>query len=65
MVTQKYYDYYNISTQYVYTVMDRIRNRFTPEEVRQLERMLTIISDELMPEIELERPVVPTIREKE
>ena len=65
VVTQKYYDYYNISTQYVYTVMDRIRNRFTPEEVRQLERMLTIMSDELMPEIELERPVVPTIREKE
>ena len=49
--TQKYLDYYNISYTYVDTVLKRMEERFTPEEVQQLEKMLTIISQELMPEI--------------
>ena len=65
VVTQKYYDYYNLSTQYVYTVMEHIRCRFSPEQVQQLENMLAIISDELMPEIELARPSVPTAGQAE
>ena len=52
-VTQKYTDYYNISTTYVSAVMDRIAKRFTPEECRQLDSFLQIISQELMPEVEL------------
>ena len=32
-VTQKYIDYYNISYRYLGTVMDRIKERFSPEEV--------------------------------
>ena len=56
VVTQKYEDYYNISYSYLSTVMDRIKNRFEPEDVAKIEEMLTIISDELMPEIPLKSP---------
>lgn len=52
-VTQKYIDYYNISTSYLVEVMDRVAKRFTPEECRQLEQMLSIIGRELMPEVEI------------
>ena len=54
-VTQKYKDYYNISNDYVRTVMERIQRRFTPEECAKLEEMLTIISQELMTEVRLGR----------
>ena len=50
-VTQKYIDYYNVSYRYLSTVMDRIKGRFPEEDVEKLEEMLTIISDELMPEL--------------
>lgn len=49
--TQKYHDYYNISYTYLHTVMQRIEERFSPQEIAQLESMLQIISGELMPEI--------------
>lgn len=52
-VTQKYLDYYNISYQYMDTVMQRIEERFSPEEAAQLDQMLTIVSEELMTEIDL------------
>lgn len=52
-VTQKYINYYNISANYLVEVMDRIASRFTPEENDTLERMLTIVSHELMPEIDI------------
>ncbi len=57
-VTQKYVDYYNISISYMMEVMDRIAARFSPEDRTKLEDMLTIISRELMPEVQLppERP---------
>ncbi len=51
--TEKYIEYYNISYNYLSTVMQRIRKRFSPEESVQLERMLRIVSDELMEEISL------------
>ena len=53
VVTQKYEDYYNISYGYLTEVMERIKHRFSEDDVRRLEEMLTIISDELMPEIAL------------
>ena len=56
VVTQKYEDYYNISYSYLSTVMGRIKERFSPEDVAKIEEMLTIISDELMPEIPLKSP---------
>ena len=56
VVTQKYKDYYNISYSDLSTVMNRIKDRFSPEDVAKIEEMLTIISDELMPEIPLKSP---------
>lgn len=50
-VTQKYLDYYNVSYNYLSTVMGRIKERFPAEDVEKLVQMLTIVSDELMPEI--------------
>ena len=51
--TQKYIDYYNISYSYLHTVVERARQRFTPEECAKLEQMLTIVSTELMPELDI------------
>ena len=52
-VTQKYIDYYNISASYTTLVMERITKRFPPEDCAKLEEMLTIISRELMAEVEI------------
>ena len=58
-VTQKYIDYYNINYRYLNTVMDRIQDRFPPEDVQRLDEMLRIISTELMPEIQIPEPDPP------
>lgn len=52
-VTQKYIDYYNISYSYLHTVVERARERFSPEDCAKLEEMLTIVSTELMPELDM------------
>lgn len=52
-VTEKYINYYNISYGYIGTVMKRMEDRFSPEELEIIERMLHVMCDELMPEIEL------------
>ena len=49
-----YNDYYNISYSYLSTVVQRVNKRFPKEDVKKLEQMLTIISNELMPELNLE-----------
>lgn len=54
VATQKYIDYYNISYSYLSTVVQRVNKRFPKEDVKKLEQMLTIISNELMPELNLE-----------
>ena len=46
----KFLNYYAINQNYINTVMQRIRERFSREEALQLENMLRIISQELMPE---------------
>ena len=51
--TQKFHDYYNLSSAYVQEVMNRVRERFTPEEVAQMDRVLEIVGQELMPEVRL------------
>ena len=50
-VTQKYLDYYNISYQYLDTVMNRLEGRFTKEEMETVKRVLKVMDEELMPEI--------------
>ena len=57
LVTQKYIDYYNISQRYLTTVLDRVKERFSEEDVAKLEEMLNVIADELMPELD---SAVPT-----
>lgn len=51
--TQKFHDYYDLSSTYVQEVMDRVRARFTPEEVAQIDHVLDIVGQELMPEVDL------------
>lgn len=51
-VTEKYLDYYNISYQYVGTVVDRMKDRFSAEDLEVIERVLTVMRDELMSEVE-------------
>ena len=50
-VTEKYIDYYNISYQYVGTVIERMRDRFSEEELEVIQRVLTVMRDELMSEV--------------
>ena len=55
-VTQKYIDYYNISSAYMEEVMDRILRRFPAGDCVKLEEILTVASRELMPEVPLPDP---------
>ena len=50
-VTQKYLDYYNISYQYLNTVLNRLEGRFSQEELEVVKRVLKVMDEELMPEI--------------
>ncbi len=52
-VTEKYLNYYNISYNYMNEVMNRIEARFEPEQVEELVKILEIMAEELMPEIQL------------
>ena len=64
-VTQKYLDYYNISAAYMVEVMDRIAARFSPEDCAKLEEMLTIVNQELMPEVDIPEARMPEPPKKE
>ncbi len=50
-VTDKYKDYYNLSTNYVKRVSDRMKERFTEDELVLFEKILNTISSDLMPEV--------------
>ena len=58
--TQKYIEYYSISYAYLHKVIERARQRFSPEDLAKLEEMLTIVSDELMPELDMLRRREPS-----
>ena len=51
--TQKYIDYYNISYSYLHTVIERVRKRFPAEDCDKMEQMPSVISTELMPELDM------------
>ena len=51
MVTDKYYEYYNLSRTYVNRVMERIREYFPAEQLAVITKFLQVINHELMPEI--------------
>ena len=53
VLSEKYYKYISLLTSYEKTVVQRMKERFTPEEQATLDRLLGIISDELMPECDI------------
>lgn len=52
-VTEKYLNYYNISYQYMDTVLQRMEERFSDQELEILDRMLKVMDQELMSEIHI------------
>lgn len=50
VLSDKFYNYISLMSNYEATVVDRINERFSKEDVELFDRMLGIISDELMPE---------------
>lgn len=51
-VTDKYLNYYNLSSSYIMSVTERMEKRFSKDELELLEKMLTVITEELMPELD-------------
>ena len=52
ILSEKFYNYMGLLSSYETVVMERIKERFYPEDVDKFSRMLNIISGELMPECE-------------
>ena len=52
-VTDKYYRYYNLSQNYVHEVVGRMRKCLSPEELRVMEKCMTQMVNEMMPEVTL------------
>lgn len=50
ILSEKYYRYIELLTSYELQVVQRMKERFTPEDVEKLDEMLRVISAELMPE---------------
>ena len=50
-VTEKFYNYYDIRSEYINTVLDRVAERFPNEDIEVLAEILSVMSNELMPEI--------------
>ena len=54
VLSEKFYSYRDLLSSYELTVMERIKERFPPEDVARFDRMLAVISAELMPEARIE-----------
>lgn len=52
VLAEKYYNYIGLMSEYEEAVMKRIRERFCKEDVETFDRILGVISKELMPECE-------------
>ena len=52
ILSEKFFKYAGLLSNYEHTVMDRIKERFPQEDVEKFDQMLAIISAELMPECE-------------
>lgn len=53
VLSEKFYKYISIMSNYELDVLDRIEKRFSPEDVEKFTEMLSVISKELMPECDL------------
>ena len=52
VLSEKFYNYVSLLSSYEMTVMERIKERFSAEDVEKFDSMLSVISKELMPECE-------------
>ena len=52
VLSEKFYNYAGLLSSYETTVMERIKERFSAEDVEKFDNMLSVISKELMPECE-------------
>ena len=52
ILSEKFYNYIGLLSNYEHIVMERIKERFPQEDVEKFDQMLAIISAELMPECE-------------
>lgn len=52
VLSEKFYNYIGLISSYENVVMERIKSRFSPEDVEKFDRMLSVIANELMPECE-------------
>ena len=50
ILSEKFYRYLDLMTTYEMTVMERLKTRFPDGDIQRLDEMLTIVSEELMPE---------------
>lgn len=50
-VTGKFMEYYQLSAGYVELVTSRMRERFSKDDIDKFDYMLTVIENELMPEV--------------
>ena len=50
-VTQKYIDYYNVSSSYVDRVLDKVEGKMTEKEIEDFYHTLTIIQEEQMKDV--------------
>ena len=53
VLSEKYHNYMSLMNNYQKSVLERIEQRFSPEDVEKFDQMLKIISEELMPEEEI------------
>ena len=49
-VTDKFKKVYTINEEYIEVVAQRMRDRFSKEDIEKFKEMLTVVSEELMPE---------------
>lgn len=52
VLSEKFLNYVGLFNNYEHTVMQRISERFSPEDVQRFDEMLGVIARELMPECE-------------
>lgn len=52
-VTDKFYNYYNLSHGYIETVTERMKEFFPSHQMEELDEILIKVSTELMPEVNL------------
>ena len=50
VLSDKFYHYLELKTSYEVTVVQRMKDRFTDEDIAKFSEMLTVMSHELMPE---------------